>query len=148
MPIPVSATSSRAHSPSRKTDNLTVPPSGVYFTALSRRFKKTWERLTIYNDYFFRTTDERHGRIVQEILQKIYDRGLIKKGIYEGLYCIGCEKFLTENDLVDGCCPLHPNQKPIQQKEENYWGCLPEKINTNQYQPQSLMLPNLYWKLC
>ncbi len=93
---------------------------------VSLRFKKTWERLNISNDYFFRTTDECHGKIVQEILQKVYDRGLIKKGIYEGLYCIGCEKFLTENDLVDGCCPLHPNQKPTQQKEENYFFKLSE----------------------
>jgi len=93
---------------------------------VSLRFKKTWERLNISNDYFFRTTGERHGKIVQEILQKVYDHGLIKKGIYEGLYCIGCEKFLTENDLVDGCCPLHPNQKPTQQKEENYFFKLSE----------------------
>lgn len=93
---------------------------------VSLRFKKTWEKLNISNDYFFRTTDERHGKIVQEILQKIYDRGLIKKGIYEGLYCVGCEKFLTENDLINGCCPLHPNQKPIQQKEENYFFKLSE----------------------
>ena len=85
------------------------------------RFIDAWEKLNISNDYFIRTTDSRHEKIVQELLQKIYDNGFIKPGVYEGLYCIGCEKFLTEADLVDGKCPLHPNRKPVKQKEKNYF---------------------------
>jgi len=88
---------------------------------VSLRFKKAWKDLNIFNDYFFRTTDERHIKKVQEIFQKIYENGKIYSGIYEGLYCVGCEKYLKEKELVNNCCPLHPNQKPIKQKEKNYF---------------------------
>lgn len=85
------------------------------------KFESAWESLNINYSHFFRTTDPRHEKLVQEILQKIYDKGLIYEGIYEGLYCVGCEKFLTESDLVDGKCPLHPNKTPVHQKEKNYF---------------------------
>lgn len=85
------------------------------------RFVEAWKSLNISNDYFIRTTDPRHEKIVQELLQKVYDNGYIYPDTYEGLYCVGCEKFLTETDLVDGKCPLHPNRKPVKQKEENYF---------------------------
>lgn len=88
---------------------------------VSSHFKEAWENLNIHNDYFFRTTNKRHELKVQQILQKIYDRGFIYRDTYEGLYCLGCEKFLTEKDLVDGCCPFHPKEKPIKQKEKNYF---------------------------
>lgn len=85
------------------------------------RFVKAWKELKISHDYFIRTTDPRHEKIVQRLLQKVYDNGYIYEGAYEGLYCVGCEKFLTETDLVNNKCPLHPNQKPIHQKEKNYF---------------------------
>lgn len=85
------------------------------------RFVNSWKKLNIKNDYFIRTTDPRHEKVVQRLLQKVYDNGYIYSGIYEGLYCVGCEKFLTETDLVDGKCPLHPNRKPVKQKEKNYF---------------------------
>jgi methionyl-tRNA synthetase len=85
------------------------------------KFKESWEMLNIEYDHFFRTTDSRHEELVKEILQTIYDKGLIYEGIYEGLYCEGCEKFLSENELVDGKCPLHPNKTPVHQKEKNYF---------------------------
>ena len=88
---------------------------------VSLRFKKAWKDLNISNDYFFRTTDKRHIKKVQEIFQKIYENGKIYSGTYEGLYCVGCEKYLKEKELVNNCCPLHPNQKPIKQKEKNYF---------------------------
>ncbi|KXK10115.1 MAG: Methionine--tRNA ligase [Microgenomates bacterium OLB23] len=84
-------------------------------------FQKAWEATNISHDYFMRTTHHEHKKIVQGILQKMYDAGHIYKGVYEGLYCVGCEKFLTEQDMVNGKCPLHPNQEPIQQKEDNYF---------------------------
>jgi methionyl-tRNA synthetase len=56
-------------------------------------------------DYFIRTTDEKHERIVQKIFKKLYDQGDIYKGSYEGLYCTPCESFWTESQLKDGKCP-------------------------------------------
>jgi len=85
------------------------------------RFVNSWKKLNISNDYFIRTTDPRHEKTVQKLLQKVHDNGYIYSGTYEGLYCVGCEKFLTETDLVDGKCPLHPNRKPARQKEKNYF---------------------------
>ena len=85
------------------------------------RFKDAWKLLDIEYDHFIRTTDPRHERVAQRLLQKIYDGGFIYPGEYEGLYCVGCEKFLTKTDLVDGLCPLHPKEKPIHQKEKNYF---------------------------
>ena len=70
------------------------------------RFQELWKRLGITNDDFIRTTEERHWKIVQAILQDLYDRDLIYKAEYTGYYCVGCERFFTEKDLVDGNhCP-------------------------------------------
>jgi methionyl-tRNA synthetase len=83
-------------------------------------FRETWRKLNISHDYFIRTTDPGHEKIVSDFLLKIYENGDIYKGTYEGLYCVGCEKFLTEVDLVDGLCPYH-KKKPVKQGEENYF---------------------------
>ncbi|MBI4098126.1 MAG: methionine--tRNA ligase [Candidatus Levybacteria bacterium] len=85
------------------------------------KFQSAWKLLNIDYSYFFRTTDPRHEKKVAEILQKIYDKGYIYEGLYEGLYCEGCEKFLTDDDVVGGKCPLHPNKTPVHQKEKNYF---------------------------
>ena len=70
------------------------------------RFRELWEKLEITNDDFIRTTEERHKRIVSEILQDLYDRDLIYKAEYEGRYCVPCERFFTEKDLDDSLsCP-------------------------------------------
>ncbi len=95
---------------------------------ISHLFNENWKNLNISNDFFIRTTDERHEKIAQDILQKIYDRGFIYEDVYKGLYCVGCERFLTENDLVDGKCPLHPNKEPAYQEEKNYFFKLKEFI--------------------
>jgi len=84
-------------------------------------FQKRWKELNITNDYFIRTTNKKHIKIVEEILTKIYKNGDIYKDTYSGYYCVGCEKYLTKTDMVNGRCPLHPNKKPIKQKEENYF---------------------------
>ncbi len=89
-------------------------------------FKKAWENLSIEYDDFIRTTDDRHIKAVQHLLDVLYraktDKGepVIYPDIYEGLYCIGCEKFLTEKDLVDGLCPSH-KRKPELLREKNYF---------------------------
>jgi methionyl-tRNA synthetase len=83
-------------------------------------FKSAWKKLNIDYDYFIRTTDKEHEKIVQEILMKVFEKGDIYKGSYEGLYCVGCEAYYTEKDLVDGCCPIH--KKPVENlKEESYF---------------------------
>lgn len=74
---------------------------------ISDEFKALWEKLNIQYDNFIRTTDDFHIKSVQKALQKMKDKGAIYKGTYEGLYCLGCEQFKTENELVDGKCPDH-----------------------------------------
>jgi methionyl-tRNA synthetase len=67
-----------------------------------------------------RTTDERHKALVQDFLQRIYDRGDIFEGVYAGLYCTRCEAFYTEDELVDGMCPQH-GIPPDYVEEKNYF---------------------------
>ena len=69
------------------------------------RFRELWKRLEITNDDFIRTTEVRHKKIVQEVLQELFDKDEIYRAEYEGWYCVGCERFFTEKDLVDGNCP-------------------------------------------
>ena len=69
------------------------------------RFQQLWEKLGITNDKFIRTTQPEHKAVVREILQELYDRGEIYRAEYTGWYCVGCERFFTEKDLVDGNCP-------------------------------------------
>jgi methionyl-tRNA synthetase len=75
------------------------------------RIVETWRelprRLGATNDFFIRTTDDGHKRFVQEFLQRIYDNGDVYQDVYAGLYCVGCEAFKTEAELVDGKCPEH-----------------------------------------
>ena len=89
----------------------------------SARFLEAWENLEISNDDFIRTTEDRHRQTVQTFLQRIYDNGFIRKDTYSGLYCVGCEDYYTEDELVDGCCPLH-GRPVIEMEEENYFFCL------------------------
>ncbi len=88
---------------------------------VSKNFQEIWPKLNVEYDYFIRTTNPEHEKIVQEIIKKIYKNGDIYKARYEGLYCLGCEKFITETELTNGCCPLHPNEKVQKQSEENYF---------------------------
>jgi methionyl-tRNA synthetase len=69
------------------------------------RFQELWERLEITNDDFIRTTEPRHKKVVQEILQDLYDRDEIYRADYDGWYCVTCERFFMEKDLDDGKCP-------------------------------------------
>ena len=87
---------------------------------VSQRFREAWKVLLVGNDDFIRTTEERHTRVVSEVLQSVHDRGDIYYGEYEGLYCVGCERFLTERELVDGRCPDH-NREPEPRREGNYF---------------------------
>jgi len=86
----------------------------------SREFEKLCKGLNISNDDFIKTSEERHVKAVKLIFQKIFDNGDIYKKKYSGLYCQGCEAFLTERDLVDGKCPEHGKEPKIVE-EENYF---------------------------
>jgi methionyl-tRNA synthetase len=84
------------------------------------RFKDVWRKLNISYDDFIRTTDERHKKAVQHLMQVIYDKGDIYKGKYKGWYCVSCEAFLKEKDLTDKKCPIH-NKEPQWIEEDNYF---------------------------
>jgi methionyl-tRNA synthetase len=86
----------------------------------SERFRETWKLLDITNTDFIRTTEPRHRVGVQEFLQKVYDHGDIELDTYEGLYCVACELYYTEADLVDGKCPIHGTELD-RVAEENYF---------------------------
>ncbi len=91
-----------------------------YTDKISAQFRDLWPELKITNDYFIRTTDENHKEVVRSILQKVYDAGDIYFGEYEGFYCVGCERFYRESELVDGKCPDHQTE-PEHRKESNYF---------------------------
>ncbi|MFQ6615857.1 MAG: methionine--tRNA ligase [Fidelibacterota bacterium] len=84
------------------------------------RFKELWDRLHIQYDYFIRTTDPDHKDVVQTILQRIHDKGDIYFDEYSGRYCVGCERFYTEKELVDGTCPQHRRKLEVI-TEKNYF---------------------------
>ncbi len=79
---------------------------------LADEFKVIWKELDISYDRFIRTTDEDHLKTVQDIILRCKENGDIYKGYYEGLYCVDCEQYYTEKDLVDGKCPIHG--KPVE----------------------------------
>jgi methionyl-tRNA synthetase len=86
----------------------------------SARFREAWTQLDISNDDFIRTTEDRHRVAVQAFLQQVYDNGFIELATYEGLYCVACEAYYTEDELVDGRCPIHGT--PVEKvTEENYF---------------------------
>jgi len=109
----------------------------AYADRIAAAFRETWPHLSILPDYIIRTTDADHIKVVQDILQRVYDQGDIYFSEYSGLYCKGCERFLTEKELVEGKCPDHlVEPQPI--TEQNYFfrmskyqGWLIDHINTN-----------------
>ncbi len=92
----------------------------AYADQISQLFRQLLPQLNIENDYFIRTTDDHHKKVVQSILSTIYDAGDIYFSSYEGLYCFGCERFYQERELVDGKCPDH-GVAPSVIKESNYF---------------------------
>lgn len=91
-----------------------------YVDGVVAGIKDLWKTMEISYDDFIRTTEPRHVKRVQEIFMKMYEKGDIYKGEYEGLYCTPCESFWTESQLVDGKCP--DCGRPVQKaKEEAYF---------------------------
>jgi methionyl-tRNA synthetase len=91
-------------------------------------FRSTWDDLGFSYDRFIRTTDPEHKVLVGQILQQVYDAGHIYFQEYEGQYCVGCERFLTDRDLVDGLCRDH-ERAPETRRESNYFLKLTEHFD-------------------
>ena len=87
---------------------------------MAKNFHTLWTKLEISNDAFIRTTDKEHVAVVQELLQKLYDKGEIERRTYEGWYCTPDERFWTEKEIVDGKCP--DCGRPVERiSEDNYF---------------------------
>ena len=83
-------------------------------------FAQAWERLNITHDDFIRTTEPRHAAGVKKLLQACYDAGDIEADMYRGQYCVACEAYFIEEELVDGKCPIHMKETTYVE-EENYF---------------------------
>ena len=91
-----------------------------YVDEIAGVFKKLWQFMNISYDQFIRTTDDYHVESVQSIFKELYDRGYIYKGAYVGKYCIPCESFWTDSQLIDGKCP-ECGREVVDGKEEAYF---------------------------
>ena len=91
-----------------------------YLNETVSRFKELWSYMNISYDRYIRTTDDYHVKSVQSIFKKLYDKGYIYKGTYEGKYCTPCESFWTPSQLVNGMCP-DCGRPVVDAKEEAYF---------------------------
>lgn len=109
----------------------------AYADRISGMFRAVCAPLQVEYDSFIRTTDVAHRKVVQAVLQQLYEQGDIVLSDYSGLYCQGCERFLTEKELIGGLCPDH-QKPPVAITEQNYFfkmsryqGWLIEHIKSN-----------------
>lgn len=91
-----------------------------FLDSIVPKWTEVWEQLDISHDDFIRTTEGRHEKTVEAFVQALNDSGDVYLGTYRGLYCVACEGFKTEDELVDGRCPLH-DIEPEVVEEENYF---------------------------
>jgi methionyl-tRNA synthetase len=104
----------------KKAQEIGIDPK-VYTDSIVKKFQKTLKKMNISFDQFIRTTDDKHKVFVQKMLQKAFDNGDIYKDTYKGLYCVDCEKYYKEEDLLEGqICPDH-KKKVDEVEEENYF---------------------------
>jgi len=92
-----------------------------YVDHFAKQFSNLKGTLNLSNDNFIRTTDASHIKAAEEMWKLCEVKGDIYKKKYKGLYCVGCEKFITEKDVIDGKCPLHPTKELEVVEEENYF---------------------------
>src|SRR5580698_8487323 len=86
----------------------------------AQRFRALMPQLEVSNDFFIRTTDEQHKLRVQEVLERVHERGYTYKGLYEGWYCPRCADFKVENEILEGnLCPIH--ETPLTREQEENW---------------------------
>ncbi len=91
-----------------------------YVDNVTEEIKKIWNLVGASYNRFIRTTDDDHEAVVKKIFKKLYDQGDIYKSEYEGMYCVPCESFFTQSQLVDGCCP-DCGREVVPTKEEAYF---------------------------
>ncbi|MGD0284423.1 MAG: class I tRNA ligase family protein [Candidatus Saccharimonadales bacterium] len=106
-------------------------PIVEYTQDMADIWRTTWEKLGISNDCFIRTTSDKHKTAVYEIIKRVQAGGDIYKDSYKGFYCVGCESFIKEADLVDGLCPDHKTE-PQWLEEDNFF------FKLSKYQQQLL----------
>lgn len=103
-----------------KAEEINKSPQ-EFVDMITPQFKNMISKLNVSNDYFVRTTDDSHKEFVSSMLQKAFDNGDIYKGTYDGLYCVGCERYYVEEDLNEGnVCPDHKTECQTV-SEENYF---------------------------
>ncbi len=90
-----------------------------FVDGIAELYYELFKKMNFSHDNFIRTTDDYHIKEVENVLSTLFKKGIIYKGTYESLYCVGCEQYLRESDLVEGKCPLH-NREPEMKKEESY----------------------------
>ena len=88
---------------------------------LAPKFESAWRLLNVNFDRFLRTTDKDHLEKVKKFILLMNEKGDIYKGTYKGLYCEGCEAYVTEKELIDGKCQYHPNREIKEISEETYF---------------------------
>lgn len=91
-----------------------------YCDNISQEIQNIWDIMNTSYDRFVRTTDKNHERVVARIFEKLYEQGDIYLGKYEGLYCVPCESFFTESQLVEGKCP-DCGREVVEKSEEAYF---------------------------
>lgn len=87
---------------------------------ISAKYQEVWDTLKISYDNFIRTTDPEHKKMVAQVLQTLNDKELIYKSVYQGLYCVDCERYYTSKELINGECPIH-KKKAISLSEDCYF---------------------------
>jgi methionyl-tRNA synthetase len=105
----------------RKAEEAGVDPK-AFVDRMEPKWREVWDLLDISHDDYIRTTEARHAAAVQKLLTAVHENGRddIYLGTYEGLYCVSCEAYYTEDELVDGMCPIHG--RPVEaMSEENYF---------------------------
>ena len=127
-----------------KAQNLGMEPK-AYVDKIATDLKTIYDMMNVSYDRFIRTTDADHEKQVQNIFTKLYEKGDIYKGYYEGNYCVSCESFFMDKDLVNGCCPDCGGKVELAKEEsyflklKNYQERLVEHIKTHPdfIQPES-----------
>ncbi|MCX7594428.1 MAG: methionine--tRNA ligase [Fischerella sp.] len=105
----------------RTAESKGLPPK-TFCDEMAAGFVSLWQLLNIKYDRFIRTSDIRHERIVKEFFQRVWENGDIYQGQQKGWYCVSCEEFKEERELLEGHrCPLHPNKEAEWRDEQNYF---------------------------
>jgi len=91
----------------------------AYCVRMAELFRGAWDRLGIRYDAFMRTGDPRHAAAVTTLVERLRASGHVYRGTYRGWYCVSCEAFVTDKELVDGLCPVH--RRPVDRVEEENW---------------------------